>query len=76
MYFAGDFSSFYSQITSAAESGMDFSSRWLRDDHNLSSIHTHSIVPVDLNAILCSNEATLASLYRAIGRSQNMHILT
>ncbi|XP_064403898.1 trehalase-like isoform X2 [Halichondria panicea] len=51
------------------ESGMDFSSRWLRDGHTLSTIHTQSIVPVDLNAILCSNEATLARLYTIIGNT-------
>ncbi len=63
----GDRSSLYTQITSAAESGMDFSSRWLRDGYTFSSIDTHSIVPVDLNAILCSNEATLANLYAVLG---------
>lgn len=57
----------YTNLASAAESGMDFSSRWLQDGRHLSSIRTTDILPVDLNAILCSNEATLAKLYSIVG---------
>ena len=56
----------YSSIASGAESGWDFSSRWLRSD-SLSSIRTLGIIPADLNAIICQNEATLAKFYRLIG---------
>lgn len=57
----------YTNLASAAESGMDFSSRWLQDGRYLSSIRTVDILPVDLNAILCSNEATLARLHSIAG---------
>lgn len=39
-------------IRAAAESGWDFSSRWLADGHNLRTIQTTSIVPPDLNSLL------------------------
>lgn len=59
---------FYSAIASAAESGWDFSSRWLEPgSSNLSSIRTQRILPVDLNAILCQNELTLYHLYSTVG---------
>ncbi|KAI6192147.1 Trehalase [Aphelenchoides bicaudatus] len=52
-------------LASAAESGNDFSSRWLRDKNltDLSSIDTISIVPVDLNALMCRNLEILAHLF-------------
>lgn len=62
---------FYSAITSAAESGWDFSTRWFEPHSNLSSIRTQRILPVDLNAILCQNERTLHRLYTAVGDSAN-----
>ena len=58
----------YSAIASAAESGWDFSSRWF-EGVNLSTIRTQSILPVDLNAILCQNEKTLHQFYAATGDS-------
>lgn len=61
---------FYSAIASAAESGWDFSSRWLeRGSVNIASIRTQRILPVDLNAILCQNELTLHRFYSAVGNS-------
>jgi alpha,alpha-trehalase len=51
-------------LTAAAESGWDFSSRWLRDRRNLCSIRTHLIVPVCLNSFLLRLERNLAYLYR------------
>ena len=67
MLFPANMSQIYTDLASAAESGMDFSSRWLQDGRRLSSIRTTDILPVDLNAILCSNEATLAKLYSIVG---------
>ena len=42
----------YRHLRAAAESGWDFSSRWLREPSHLSSIHTGDILPVDLNCLL------------------------
>jgi alpha,alpha-trehalase len=42
----------YHDIATAAESGWDFSSRWMEDEEQLSSLKTSSIIPVDLNAFL------------------------
>ncbi|XP_065920770.1 trehalase-like isoform X2 [Dysidea avara] len=57
-------SELFTNLASAAESGWDFSSRWLDTEgpmaDQLASIRTTSVVPVELNAILCQNEATLA----------------
>lgn len=57
----------YRNLRAAAESGWDFSSRWLsREDggsFSLSSIHTTRVVPVDLNSLLYHLELTLAKTY-------------
>ncbi|MGN6668968.1 MAG: alpha,alpha-trehalase TreA [Trinickia sp.] len=50
----------YRDLRAAAESGWDFSSRWLGDGKTLATIRTTSIVPVDLNSLLFSLEATIA----------------
>ncbi|HJS91427.1 MAG TPA: alpha,alpha-trehalase TreF [Steroidobacteraceae bacterium] len=51
----------YRDIRAAAESGWDFSSRWLRDGRHLSTIDTTDIVPVDLNSLLYGLEEAIAS---------------
>lgn len=50
----------YRDIASAAESGWDFSSRWLADGHTLASIQTTRVIPADLNAFLFKMETDLA----------------
>ena len=50
----------YRDLRAAAESGWDFSSRWLADGKTLSSIHTTDFVPVDLNSLLYKLELTIA----------------
>jgi alpha,alpha-trehalase len=60
----------YRDIRSAAESGWDFSSRWLRDGKTLESIHTTEIIPVDLNALLAHLEKMIAKGYRLRGNAQ------
>lgn len=40
------------QLASAAESGWDFSSRWLADGRSLSSCRTTQVIPADLNGWL------------------------
>lgn len=50
----------YRDLRAGAESGWDFSSRWLADAGTLASIHTTEIVPVDLNSLLFHLEKTLS----------------
>ncbi|WMJ71235.1 alpha,alpha-trehalase TreA [Stenotrophomonas sp. 24(2023)] len=59
----------YRDLRAGAESGWDFSSRWLADPSALSSIHTTAIVPVDLNSLLYHLETTLARASRADGQT-------
>uniref|UniRef100_A0A0M3JQS4 Trehalase n=1 Tax=Anisakis simplex TaxID=6269 RepID=A0A0M3JQS4_ANISI len=57
----------YQNIASSAESGWDFSTRWFADGETLASVQTTSIVPVDLNAIMCLNMDLLKYFYRTVG---------
>ncbi|WP_411339436.1 alpha,alpha-trehalase TreF [Sphingopyxis sp. J-6] len=50
----------YRDLRAGAESGWDFSSRWL-DGDALSSIRTTAIAPVDLNAFLFGLETAIAA---------------
>ncbi len=51
-------------VRAAAESGWDFSSRWLGDGRSMATIRTTQIVPVDLNCLLVHLERTLAEAFR------------
>jgi len=53
----------YRDLRAAAETGWDFSSRWLADNKTLATIHTTALVPVDLNSVLFYLETTLAKAY-------------
>ena len=55
----------YRNLRAAAESGWDFSSRWLKDGRTLSTIRTTELVPVDLNSLMVQLETTLARAYGA-----------
>jgi alpha,alpha-trehalase len=57
----------YRELRAGAESGWDFSSRWLEDGHRLATIHTTDIAPVDLNSLMQHLEQTLAKAYRLSG---------
>lgn len=57
----------YRDLRAGAESGWDFSSRWLVHPAELGSIHTTEIVPVDLNSLLFHLETTIARASRAAG---------
>ncbi|MBB6425323.1 alpha,alpha-trehalase TreA [Sphingopyxis sp. JAI128] len=54
-------------IRAAAESGWDFSSRWLADSRTLATIRTTRMIPVDLNALLFGLEQAIAESARALG---------
>lgn len=57
----------YRNVRASAESGWDFSSRWMRDPTDLRTLETTDILPVDLNALLYNTERTMAALRRARG---------
>jgi alpha,alpha-trehalase len=59
---------FYRNVRAAAESGWDFSSRWMRDPSNLRSLETTELAPVDLNTLLWWQERTIAALRTLRGR--------
>ncbi|HEY4319332.1 MAG TPA: alpha,alpha-trehalase TreF [Herbaspirillum sp.] len=61
----------YRDIRAAAESGWDFSSRWLAVENALHSIRTTSILPVDLNSFLYKLETTIADLSAATEGNRN-----
>ncbi|MBN8815234.1 MAG: alpha,alpha-trehalase TreA [Sphingomonas sp.] len=54
-------------LRAAAESGWDFSSRWLGDRRTLETIRTTRLLPVDLNALLHGLEATIADEAEGLG---------
>ena len=58
----------YRNLRAGAESGWDFSSRWLADGRTLGTIRTVDIIPVDLNCLLYQLEQTLARAYRVNGQ--------
>lgn len=57
----------YRDLRSAAASGWDFSSRWMDNPNQLSTLRTTSIVPVDLNALLYKMEKMIALASKAAG---------
>ncbi|KAK7989203.1 Glycerol-3-phosphate dehydrogenase [Apiospora arundinis] len=65
----------YSNLASGAESGWDYTTRWLKNPLDaaddvyfpLRSLNTANVVPVDLNSILYANEVTIAGYLKAAG---------
>src|SRR5690606_21762366 len=57
----------YRNLRAGAESGWDFSSRWLADGRSLQTIRTVEIVPPDLNSLLHALESTLADAHAQAG---------
>jgi alpha,alpha-trehalase len=53
---------FYRNVRASAESGWDFSSRWMRDPKDLRTLETTELIPVDLNSLLYHAERTIAAL--------------
>jgi alpha,alpha-trehalase len=50
----------YRNLRAAAESGWDFSSRWLADGRTLATIRTVDFLPVDLNSLMYQLETALS----------------
>nr|XP_025854911.1 trehalase [Vulpes vulpes] len=68
----GDRETLWAELKAGAESGWDFSSRWLVGGPNpklLSSTRTSKFVPVDLNAFLCQAEELMSNFYSSLGNS-------
>lgn len=61
---------YYNNVIAAAESGWDFSSRWLRDPLDMKSMVTTSVVPVDLNAIMYRVERNLMEFNQHLGNNE------
>lgn len=59
----------FRNLRAGAESGWDYSSRWLADETTLASIRTTEIVPMDLNALLFTAEVTIAHHCARLGQS-------
>jgi alpha,alpha-trehalase len=56
---------FYREVASTAESGWDFSSRWMRNASEFTTLSTTSVLPVDLNAFILKMELDITSLAKA-----------
>lgn len=63
----------YRNLRAAAESGWDFSSRWLGAAGRLESIRTVEFAPIDLNSLLFNLERTLAKAYLSVGQDVAAH---
>ena len=55
-------------LRAGAESGWDFSSRWLADGKTLGTIRTLAVLPPDLNSLLAHLETTLSEAIPAARR--------
>ncbi|KAJ3181171.1 hypothetical protein HDU87_001300 [Geranomyces variabilis] len=65
----------YANLATGAETGWDFSSRWIENpinattaqQDNLRRLVTRDVIPIDLNSILFANEVSLAALSQQAG---------
>jgi alpha,alpha-trehalase len=51
-------------LRATAESGWDFSSRWMRNPADLRTLETTDLIPVDLNSLLYNLESTISAFRR------------
>ena len=65
---------FYRNVRATAESGWDFSSRWMRDPSDLRTLETTGLVPVDLNSLLCYAERLIGALRSFRGQPGDLEI--
>ncbi len=56
----------FRDLRAAAESGWDFSSRWLGDGRSLATIRTTRFAPVDLNSLMVGMEQAIAANCRTL----------
>ena len=60
--------SLYSELATAAESGWDFSSRWMEGGMSLQDTMVRRVIPVDLNVFLLQMEENIAFFAENLGR--------
>ncbi|MGQ0646430.1 MAG: alpha,alpha-trehalase TreA [Gemmatimonadaceae bacterium] len=60
---------FFRNVRASAESGWDFSSRWMRNPSDLRTLETTDLVPVDLNSLMYNAEQVIAALRRSRGQA-------
>ncbi|MDQ6829707.1 MAG: alpha,alpha-trehalase TreF [Gemmatimonadota bacterium] len=59
----------YRNLRAGAESGWDFSSRWMRHSSDLRTLEVIDLAPIDLNSLLYHAERTIAALRRFRARA-------
>ncbi|XP_031389187.1 probable trehalase isoform X2 [Punica granatum] len=64
---ASEKANLYWELASAAESGWDFSARWMRDPLDFTTMAATSVLPVDLNAFILGMEHDIAFFAEVIG---------
>ncbi|XP_022735939.1 probable trehalase isoform X1 [Durio zibethinus] len=60
---------FYRELASTAESGWDFSTRWMMNSSEFTSLSTTTILPVDLNIFILRMELDIAFLAKIVGEN-------
>ncbi|TWB11150.1 alpha,alpha-trehalase [Gluconacetobacter diazotrophicus] len=53
----------YRDLRAGAETGWDYSSRWLADGHSMATIHTTDLLTIELNCLIAHLEQTLSHAY-------------
>ncbi|PWA88807.1 hypothetical protein CTI12_AA118820 [Artemisia annua] len=61
----------YRELASTAESGWDFSTRWMKNTSDLATLTTTTIVPVDLNAFVLKMELDITLLANVAGETSH-----
>ncbi|XVF51258.1 hypothetical protein PTKIN_Ptkin04bG0170200 [Pterospermum kingtungense] len=60
---------FYRELASTAESGWDFSTRWMRNPSEFTTLSTTTILPVDLNTFVLRMELDIAFFAKVVGEN-------
>nr|GEY97235.1 probable trehalase isoform X1 [Tanacetum cinerariifolium] len=61
----------YRELASTAETGWDFSTRWMKNTSDLATLTTTTIVPVDLNAFVLKMELDITFLANVTGETSH-----
>ncbi|KAH9685214.1 Trehalase [Citrus sinensis] len=63
---------FYRELASVAESGWDFSTRWMRNTSDFTTLAITSILPVDLNIFILKMELDIVSMAQIVGDNKTV----